>query len=218
MVVVLAAIGLLHGPLIPMLDATVMDHLPSLGGDYGRVRLWGSIAFVLGAVMSAPLIHAFSPTIVPLLLFLPTVGLGPVLAHVPREQRGHPEHFRAPWALVTPPLAAFLATVFLLQMSCGAWAGFFAVHTAALGFSDAVPGVTWGLAVGAEIGVLFWGRRLLERFAAPELIVIVALVTVARWALTAVARREALVVALQLGHAFTFSAFHLAALVLLARL
>ena len=40
----------------------------------------------------------------------------------------------------------------------------------------------------------------------------------ARWGLTAVVRTELLVVALQLGHAFTFAAFHLAALLLLSRL
>jgi len=43
-------------------------------------------------------------------------------------------------------------------------------------------------------------------------------VTVARWALTAWVRSEALVIGLQLGHACTFSAFHLAALQLLVRL
>jgi len=59
--------------------------------------------------------------------------------------------------LLTPPLTAFLATAFLIQLSSGAFAGFFAVHTAALGFSDAVPGITFGLAVTAEVALLFWG-------------------------------------------------------------
>src|SRR5437016_4393251 len=64
------AIGLVHGPIIPMLDATVMDHLPGLGGDYGRLRLWGSLGFVVGALASAPLVGRFSPAVVPVLLLL----------------------------------------------------------------------------------------------------------------------------------------------------
>jgi len=204
--------------LIPMFDATVMDHLPALGGDYGRLRLWGSVAFVTGSLASAPLIHLFSPSIVPLLLLLPGFGLVPAFMRVPREQFGHPEHFRAPWRLLTPPLATFLSVAFLIQLSCGAWGGFFAVHTTALGFSDAVPGVTWGLAVTAEVGVLFWGRQILARIAPEQLVIISLLITVARWVLTAVTRNEALVIVLQLGHAFTFSTFHLAALLLLSRL
>lgn len=96
---VTGAIALLHAPLIPMVDATVMDHLPRLGGDYGRLRLWGSVAFVIGALGSAPLVHAISPAIVPALLLLPNIGLAPAFARLPRDQLGHAEHFRPPWSL-----------------------------------------------------------------------------------------------------------------------
>ena len=212
------AIALLHGPIIPMLDATVIDHLPRLGGDYGRLRLWGSLAFVVGALASAPLVGRFSPAVVPVLLLLAALPLAPALARLPREQAAPAGRSRAPWTLLTPPLRAFLATAFLLQVSSGAWTGFYAVHTASLGFSDAVPGLTWGLAVIAEIALFFWGARLVERIAPSRLIVVVLLLTALRWALTAVTRSEAVVVALQTGHAITFSAFHLASVLLLARL
>lgn len=41
------------------------------GGDYGRLRLWGSVAFVVGALLSAPIVHSFSPSVVPTLLLIP---------------------------------------------------------------------------------------------------------------------------------------------------
>jgi MFS transporter, PPP family, 3-phenylpropionic acid transporter len=218
MALVTGMIAVLHAPLIPMTDATVVDHLTGLGGDYGRLRLWGSVAFVLGAVLSAPLVHTFSPSVVPALLIVPTFPMVLALARLPREQFGHGERFRAPWALLTPPLTAFLATAFLIQFSCGAWAGFFAVHTAALGFSDVIPGLTWGLAVSAEVGLLYSARRILQWIAPAQLVVLALVVTAVRWALTAVLRVEFLVVGLQLGHAFTFTAFHIAAQLLLSRL
>ncbi len=217
-IAITTAIALLHAPLIPMVDATVMDHLSRLGGDYGRLRMWGSVGFVTGSLLSAPLIHAFSPRIVPLLLLLPAPGMVVALARLPREQLGHAAHFRAPWALLTPPLTAFLASAFLIQLSCGAWSGFFAVHTAGLGFSDAVPGLTWGLAVIAEVAMLYWGTRILARISPAQLIVMALLITVGRWVLTATAHGETMVMAIQAGHAFTFCAFHLAALMLLTRL
>ena len=215
---VLTMIGLLHGTLIPMLDATVMDHLARLGGNYGRLRLWGSIGFVVGSVVSAPLTHAFSVGVVPLLLLLPGFALVPALVRLPREQLGHRERFQAPWRLLTPPLAAFLCAGFLLQLSCGAFGGFFAVHTTALGFSDAVPGITFGLAVTAEVALLYWGRQVVERVSAPHLIILTLLITIGRWALTAIVHTETWVIALQLGHVFSFSVFHLAALRLLSHL
>jgi PPP family 3-phenylpropionic acid transporter len=117
LLVVFVAINTCHGTLIPMIDATVVDHLDQLGGDYGRLRLWGSLSFIIGAAGSAPLVGAYGPSVIPWLLVAPQILLAPVLLFLPRGQRGLAEHARAPWALLTPALVAFLATVFLVQAS-----------------------------------------------------------------------------------------------------
>ena len=215
---VLTVIGVLHGGLMPMLDATVLDHLPRLGGDYGRVRLWGSLAFIAGSAGSAPLMAAFSPRLLPALLLAPAALLGFALARIPREQHRHASHGAAPQPLVTPPLRALLATVFVIHLSSGAWTGFYGTHTAALGLSRAVPGITFGLAVVAEIAVFLWARPLLVRFTPQISIACIVAFTAVRWLLTSDARHAAWVVTLQLGHAITFSTFHLASLLLLMRL
>jgi len=218
LVVVLVAINLFHGTLIPMVDATVVDHLSELGGDYGRLRLWGSVSFVLGAAGSAPLVERFGHAVVPVLLLVPSALLAPALSLLPRGQRGHRDHARPPWALLTRPVAAFLATVFLAQASSGAWTGFFALHVRALGLSDALPGIAYASAVVAEVALFHFGRRVLEWIAPADLIVVTLVVTVVRWMLSAVVTGPTAVVAVQLAHVFTFSAFHLAAVALVAEL
>jgi PPP family 3-phenylpropionic acid transporter len=141
-----------------------------------------------------------------------------VLVRLPRGQRGHPEHARAPWALVTPAMAAFLAAVFLGQASCGAWVGFFALHVQALGLPDTIPGLTFALAVVLEVALFHWGRRVLEWIPPADLVFVTLVATVVRWVLSALVTSEAAVVLVQLGHVFTFSAFHLAAVALVAEL
>jgi PPP family 3-phenylpropionic acid transporter len=215
---VIAWIGLLHGALIPLTDATVMDHLARLGGDYGRVRLWGSVAFVVAALASAPAVHAFGAGIVPFLVLAPVVALPPALARLPAEQLGHVAHFQPPWRLATPPMRALLAAAFLVNASAGAWVAFFALHVGRLGLSNTVPGVAWGVAVTAEVVLLFAGSRLLGRFSAEGLIVLAGATSAVRWAVTAVAPDQLTLVAAQAGQAFTFGALHLAALALVARL
>lgn len=217
-VVLLTILHLFHGTLMPMVDATVMDHLQRLGGNYGRLRVWGSLGFIAGAVSSAPLLQQFSPAVVPALLLAPALFVITGLWFMPREQHAGSGHFRAPWKLFNPALSAFLATAFLLQVSSGAWGGFFALHTARLGFSNAIPGITWGAAVIIEVGLLFWGRQIVERFDASRLILFTLVVTALRWGLTALATDELSVVALQLAHSITYAVFHLAALMLLSRL
>ncbi|MGH7893444.1 MAG: MFS transporter [Candidatus Binatia bacterium] len=218
LVLVFVGINLCHGTLIPMVDAIVVDHLAELGSDYGRLRLFGSISFGVGSVVSALLVHASGPGVVPLLLVVPNLFLAPVMYFLPRRQLGHPEHARPPWTLVTPPMAAFLATVFLTQASCGAWAGFFALYVRALGLSNSLPGITFALAVVGEMALFHFGRRVLGWIPPADLILVTLVVTVVRWALSAVVTSEWAVVAVQLGHVFTFSAFHLAAVALVAEL
>jgi PPP family 3-phenylpropionic acid transporter len=216
--VVLTAISALHGPLISAVDACVLDHLPALGGDYGRLRLWGSISFIAGALVAALGIELGSPSVVPVMLLPSHLLLPFALAALPRAQTGHASPAGAPWRLVGPRLAVFLVTVLLVHLSCGAWNGFFALHTQRLGFGDWVAGTAFALAVVLEIAIFRWGRTVLRRLRAERLILLAVAVTVVRWLATAVADDEALVIALQTGHAFTFSAFHLAAMDLVPRL
>jgi PPP family 3-phenylpropionic acid transporter len=218
LVVVFAVVNACHGTLIPMVDAIVVDHLDELGGDYGRLRLWGSASFIIGAAVSAPLVRAYGAGVIPILLVLPQVVLAPVLALLPRGQRGHAELARAPWALVTPAFAALLAAVFLIQASAGAWGGFFALHVRALGLSDSIPGVAFALPVLLEVFVFHAGRRLLVWIAPADLILVTLAATVVRWVLSALVTSEAGVVLVQLGHVFTFSVLHLAAVALVAEL
>ncbi len=218
LVVVFVALNLCHGTLIPMLDAIVVDHLAELGGDYGRLRLWGSLSFILGSAASAPFVHAYGTDVIPLLLTVPQLALAPVLLLLPQGQRGRPEHARAPWALVTPAFAALLATGLLVQASSGAWGGFFALHVRALGLSDSLPGFAFALAVVVEVVLFHWGRRVLAWIAPAELILVALVATVVRWALSAIVTNPVGVVLVQVGHVFTFSAFHLAAVALVAEL
>jgi PPP family 3-phenylpropionic acid transporter len=218
LVLVFAAANLCHGTLIPMVDAIVVDHLDELGSDYGRLRLWGSISFILGSAGSAPFVRAYGADVIPLLLLLPQLVLAPVLMLLPGAQRGHAEHARAPWALLTPAMATFLAAVFLVQVSAGAWGGFFALHVRSLALADSIPGLTFGLAVTVEVALFHWGRRVLAWIPPAHMILLTVVATVARWALSAVVTGEAAVVLVQLGHVFTFSALHLAAVALMAEL
>jgi len=218
MLLVLSAISVLHGPLISAIDACVLDHLPDLGGDYGRLRLWGSISFILGALLGALGVELGSPSLVPAML-LPSHAVLPLaLAGMPRPQSEHALIRGAPWRLLTPSLTAFLTVVLLVHMSCGAWGGFFALHTERLGMGDWVPGAAFALAVVFEVAIFHWGRLVVEHVRAERLVVLVIAVTVARWIATAVTRDVALLIALQVGHTFTFSALHLAAIHLVPRL
>jgi len=218
MIAVMIGISLFHGPLISAIDATVMDHLDGLGGDYGRLRLWGSVAFIVAAGSSALAVAEWSIAVIPVLFLLPATLLPGALSRLPRTQSASHRRAVAPWRLLNPPLAAFLACVMLMHMSSGAWGGFFGIHTTRLGLPSWVPGLTWGLAVAAEVVLFRLGHRVLAIMTPARLVALAVGVTIVRWVGTALATEPAVLIPLQVGHAFTFSALHLAAMRLLTRL
>lgn len=213
-----AAIAFFGAPLVPMMDAMVLDHLPRLGGDYGRIRAWGSVGFIVGSLVAAAVIARSSPAVVPALLLVFQAALPFASRGLPRGQHGHAEHFRAPWRLLSPPMNAFLLTSFLSQLSNGAWAGFFAAYTRSRGLPDWLPGVTWGLAVVTEVATLLVGRRLFARFAPADVVIGVLLLSAVRFALTALVHRPLPVILVQLAYGPSFAGFHLAAQLVLGRL
>ncbi|MFM7143415.1 MAG: MFS transporter [Alphaproteobacteria bacterium] len=213
-----AAVAAFGAPLVPMMDAMCADHLPRLGGNYGRLRAWGSLGFVVGSVLAAAVIARSSALVVPWLLVAAQLVLPFAALRLPREQHGHVEHFHAPWRLLSPPMNAFLATSLLFNLGAGAWAGFFAVHTRALGLPDWVPGVTWGLGVVTEVIALWVGRDLFARWGPAEVLVGVLLATAARYLVTSLVTGEAATIATQLAYGPCFALSHLAAQLVLARL
>jgi len=213
-----AAVAAFGAPLIPMMDAMCADHLPRLGGDYGRLRAFGSLGFVVGSVLAAAVIARSSPLVVPWMLVAAQVVLPATALRLPREQHGHVESFRAPWRLLSPPMNAFLLSSLLFNLGAGAWAGFFSVHTRALGLPDWVPGVTWGLGVVTEVAALWVGRGVFERFGPADVLVGVLLATAGRYLVTSLVQGEAATIATQLAYGPCFAFSHLAAQLVLARL
>ena len=53
------------GSIIPLSDAYAMDAVRSGIGDYGRMRLWGSIAFVVSTLAGGVALEMWPPPLIP---------------------------------------------------------------------------------------------------------------------------------------------------------
>ena len=57
----LVAFSALRSPIAPLVDTTAVRIIEQEGGDpqdYGRLRMWGTVGFLLGSVAGALLVHA----------------------------------------------------------------------------------------------------------------------------------------------------------------
>ncbi len=213
---ILAAIA--FTPIIPMGENTTLLASRERRFDYGRVRLWGSIAFIVGATAGGRFVGGAGADAI-LWLVLGTLALT-VLASLAMPETGSPpSRRRVPAAalLSKPSMAVFLVTASLIQASHAAAYGFATLAWRASGIDDDVIGLLWAEGVLAEIVLFALGGGLAARLGPARLLAIAAVAGIVRWLGFAIEPGLGLLVFLQALHALTFGAAHLGAMLYIVR-
>jgi MFS transporter, PPP family, 3-phenylpropionic acid transporter len=198
--------------LLPQFEVVALSHLQAHGGDYGRVRLWGSVGFVTAVLGLGPILDAAGILPLPWLvaaMFAAMAVSAWLVPEVPApSQAGGPgvpllEVLRRPW------VRALLVACLLSQLSFAPYYNFFTLFLERHQYTRGTAGILWSIAVIAEIGLFLVMGRLISAFGARRLMLVVLAATGARWLLTALLVDSLpLLVVLQLSHALTFGAYH----------
>ncbi len=215
-VLLLAMVQLLHSaavaPIIPLSDAAAVAEMRRRPFDYGRVRAWGSITFIAGALLAGQAVGAAGPLGALLvagaaLLLTALVCLGLPDARTPPAARG------PLWEPLRHALfRRLLPCSALIQGSHAVYYGFSTLHWTAAGLSPGVIGALWAWGVVAEVALFLFGRRFADRLGLRGLAMLAAGAGVLRWVVTAGTTDVAALFAVQTLHAATFGAMHLAAI------
>ncbi|MDO9710292.1 MFS transporter [Paracraurococcus lichenis] len=210
--------AMVSAPVVPLSDALCLGAARERGFDYGRVRSAGSLSFILAAVAAGQAVEwlgAASTVWLAAAGFALTAlaarGLPPL-----RAGGGGRGGFRAPFA--SPAFRRILPLSALIQGSHALYYGFATIHWQAAGLSPGVIGLLWAEGVVAEVALFLWGRPLVERLGAPGLAGLAAAAGLVRWGVTAETAWLPALAAVQLLHALTFGAQHLAAMRVLSGL
>jgi PPP family 3-phenylpropionic acid transporter len=219
MLVITAAYGVFFSPLISFLEAFTMDYLGRRRQRYGSVRVWGSISFIATVLCLGPLVDRYSLALIvtlilagSLLMFVLSAGL----VGIRREAaRGMGEGCRA---LIRPRVVGFLLGAFLMLVSHGTYYGFFSIHLEQLGFDRTFIGACWALASTAEISVMLGASWFLRHVRVERVLVWSFPIAALRWGITAFVTDAPAILAVQLLHAVTYGAFHVASILYMDRL
>ncbi|MBF0177049.1 MAG: MFS transporter [Magnetococcales bacterium] len=204
----------LAGPLA-LVEATTMEIVTRIGSDYGRIRLWGSLGFILFSFLLGPILDRWGNT--PLLWVVGGLLLANALLTLlmprPEPQTRHAKPRRQTRLLfATPGLPWFYLAALLMQFSHAAYYGFLSIHLEQNGFSRKAIGILWALGVVAEVVVLRWSGYWVERLGPSRILTGSILVAVIRWGLFATTLWWPLLILAQLCHGFTFGSYHVAAI------
>jgi len=219
MVAITIFYGIFHAPVISFLEAFTMDILGAQKKSYGKIRVWGSAAFITVTLIMGQLIDLFEVSIILSLIFaggmiqtaaafkMPPVKIGARTSLLPQIR-----HFFSKRIII------FLICAFLMLVSHGAYYAFFSIHLEKSGLGGAFIGVAWALASISEIIIMMQSDRILKRFT-PEKVLLFAFLTAAlRWFLLIFVRSPIAIMLLQGMHAFTYGAFHVASIIYIDKL
>lgn len=200
---------------LPLLEVTVMNRLGAHAGAYGRVRLWGSLGFIVAVLALGPVLEHFGPRAVMPALAALFAALWLASLRLPMTGTGQetPPHGRFRETLKRPEVLAFLAACFLMQASHGPYYTFFSIHLADHGYDKTAIGALWALAVGAEIVMFLAMPRIFARIPIRTVLLASFFIAALRWLLIgALAGHTGWMIFAQLLHAASFGAFHAAAI------
>ncbi len=202
-----------------VVDSLALAHVAEHGGAYARLRLFGSLGFVLASTVFGFAVTTIdrSTVLVPLALM---VGyfLWSLTLHSASVRSSTPPAPRSSLALLRRrELAPFLVATCLHWIACAPFHGTFAIHVQALGLRPWVVGLSAGLGVLIEMGVMFAYPRFAARISPRQLLAVALISSALRWAGMAVVTSPALIVVLSLAHGLTFGAFYLASIAHLSR-
>lgn len=204
--------------LMPLGDTITLGAVRSEGLDYGRIRLWGSVSFIVASIASgAALASSSGEQVLPLVLGASVLVLLACLC-IPSVRPVEGAARIAEWVVAGDPrFWIFVLTASALQASHQVYYGFGTLYWRSLDFSDTTIGWLWAEEVLAEVLLFWWGGRLLARLGPIGLMVLGGIAGILRWSLAGALTWLPFIAALQLLHAFTFGASHLGAMHFLSR-
>lgn len=216
---VMAAFGLFYNAVMPQFEAMTLTALGPRTDLYGRLRVWGSIGFLLVASTYGALMDRFGDRAFPWLTLPLFVGM--LLAAWPHRRDTPPEHVDtvedAGHLWKRPGVRRFLLMALLMQVGFGPFYVFYTLHMQAAGHSGATIGVLWAVGVLIEIAMFWQAPRLIARFGASRLMMVCMAVTVLRWTVTALYAHSLPVMVLAAStHALSFAIFHACCMRLMA--
>jgi PPP family 3-phenylpropionic acid transporter len=206
------ALAVFRSPTTLVADVLALEFTAAGRTSYGRMRLWGSIGFMVAAVAVPAVMDPADMVRFP--LALTAITLGALLASLALPSRAtlpaptSPGAWRSLWA--ERDVRLFCLTAFLYQCGHVAYDLCFTIHLLALGMPRTTVGIAWAIGTGAEVVLMAGGTRIFSALSPASALAWGLAGASARWVLVAVVRSPLVLLLMQPLHAISFAVVWLA--------
>lgn len=211
LLIVMTLYSFFWNAVLPQFEVITLHALEGQTERYSRIRVWGSISFILFVVGLGLVFDVVS------IRYLPHIIIGLMLALLastllaPNPSLKHSAVSHGPFLqyLKSPVVIAFFVTAMLSQISHGAYYAFFTLYMEKHEYSRGLTGGLWAVGVVAEVIVFLYMHRVVNRWSSRTLLTFSFAVGALRWWVIAVFPDSLpAVLFVQIGHAATFAIVH----------
>lgn len=215
-------------PVLPLCETVSMGVVRRFGLDYGRMRLWGSVTFIITNVLGGWALERLgAPSIVWMIGAL--CLLSALAAHMLTASDASASVAQV--GMVAPRISLsdvgslarqrsflfFLLATGAVQSAHAVFYVFGILHWRANGISAEWAGALWAVSILFEVLLFAYSRAVLRWIGPVQLIALGCAAAIVRWVLMGLDPSLLALVPLQMAHALTYGASHLGAVHFLAR-
>lgn len=215
MLLAMAVLAFFWSAALPLVETLTFDHLREEHGRYSRIRLWGSIGFIVAVMATGAVLDRSAPTGVLWVCWLILLGILALSTILPEAAPVAHDRNDQPIGeiLRQPRVIALMTACFAMSAAHGALYVFYSIHLSDHGYSKTEVGSLWSLGVLAEIVVFMLMARLSRRYSLRTLLLASFATAVLRFLLVGWGVHSLMIlVAAQLMHGMTFGAYHASAI------
>ncbi|MEY3218896.1 MAG: hypothetical protein RIT27_253 [Pseudomonadota bacterium] len=205
---------------LPQFEVVTLTHLGAQLHHYSRIRVWGSLGFIVFSLGMGKLLEIESLLIIPFVIFGIFIGTWLISLSVPESKSLHHETVSLPFKeiLFQPAVLALLMGCFLMQASHGVYYAFYSPYLTLQGYSKTWIGALWSLGVLAEIVLFLLMPYLSARFNQKTLFLTAFFLAGLRWLMIAWGANMIIVLlSAQLLHAASFGLYHVVSIQLISK-
>lgn len=202
---------------LPLIEVVTLGHLGDRFDRYGRIRMWGSVGFILaviglGYLLEHTNIHALLWVVLGLLMAVLLFS-----RNITEPFIIHPENdVGSIWQILRRrEVIALLAACFTMSAAHGSYYTFYSIYLVEHGYTTGQVGWLWALGVICEILIFLCMPRLTRLFGLKRILLVSLLLAFIRFAVIGWAVDWWwLIVLAQTLHAATFGSYHASAVAL----
>lgn len=217
---VMAALSIFTSSTLPLAEAVTMAHIEPANQPYGRIRVWGSIGFIV-AVLGLGLLLDYSEIdsllwcllLIQAILFLLTFKIPE-----PYVAPHHTDHLSVWKIVMRPEVLSLLIGCCLMVSAHSVYYSFFSIFLEERGYSKTVIGILWAVGVLCEILMFVVMPKLTARLSLKQILLLSLMLAVLRFAMIGLGTSSLTILLLaQTLHAATFGSFHVASVAIVHR-